>query len=141
MSISLSVFYPDLSLKESQFYEAATRIAMSLATFSREDVQTSKPEIDVHFLLSGKFDSPSFTGMRIRNFDSKLAILRVETAVPPHIVNSDKAAAYIAAAIADAIENASEFLKEIEMPFDADAHFELSKKLETTPVTQQLTTS
>ena len=135
MSISLSVFYPDLSQKESQFNEAATRIAMSLAQHAKEDVQTSKPEIDVHFLLSGKFDSPGFAGMRIRNFDSKMAILRVETAVPPHIVNNDKAAAYITAAITDAIENASEFLKEIEMPFELEAHFELAKKLEATLVT------
>ncbi len=129
MSVSLSVFYPDLSQKESIFYEAATRVAMCLARQAGDLAQKTPPDIDVHFLLSGKFDAPDFKGMRIRSYDSKAAMLRVETAVPSHIVNSSNAIDYVVAAIEDALENASEFLDEIEMPFELELHFGLIDKI------------
>lgn len=129
MSISVSAFYPDAQLKESAFAMALTRVAMDLSRESHVVGNPNSPKIDVVFMLSGKFDSPGFKGMRIRRFDSKAASLVVEAAVPDNMVNARNAHEYVVAAIMDATENAAEFLAEIKLDFDAEAHMKLLQKL------------
>ncbi|WP_018013648.1 hypothetical protein [Teredinibacter turnerae] len=129
MSISVSAFYPDAHLKESAFANALTRVAMALAKENSNISQRSAPQIEVVFMLSGKFDSPGFEGMRIRRYDSKEATLVVESAVPEKAVNATNAQAYVVAAILDAVENAGEFLKEIEMSFNEEAHMQMVQEL------------
>ncbi len=129
MAISMSAFYPDAQLRESEFSIALTRVAMALAKLKFGKVQKSQPEIEVNFMLSGKYDSPGFKGMRIRRFDSKDNRLVIESAVPERITESNDAEKYIVAALLDAAENAAEFLSEIELTFDLQSHLALIESL------------
>lgn len=122
MSISVSAFYPDANLKESAFSRALTAVAIYLAQPQNKQVQRLAPTVELNFMLTGKFDSPGFTGMRIRTFDSKQARLLIETAVPVSMNQSSNAQKYITAALLDAIENAAEFLRQIEIEFDQPSH-------------------
>ncbi|TVZ38812.1 hypothetical protein P886_3194 [Alteromonadaceae bacterium 2753L.S.0a.02] len=132
MSIRVGAFYPDAQLKESQFANALTKVAMALASSPDASVQKNAPEVEVLFMLSGKFDSPGFEGMRIRRYDSKAESLIIEAAVPEKIVNSENAETYVIAAMLDAAENAAEFLGEIQMEFDCAAHMALIESLSDT---------
>ena len=129
MSISVSAFFPDAQLKESEFSNALTKVTMSMAKLKNDVVQRSNPEIELLFMLTGKYDSPGFEGMRISRFDSKDGRLVIEAAVPERITNSSDAEEYVVAAMLDATENASEFLHEIELEFDLDSHMKLIESL------------
>ncbi|SMF28416.1 hypothetical protein SAMN02745866_01825 [Alteromonadaceae bacterium Bs31] len=129
MSISVGAFFPDSALRESEFANALTQVAMALARKNDHPVQSATPEVEILFMLSGKYDYPGFSGMRIRRFDTKLASLVVEVAVPVTMVDSGKAGEYVVAAMLDATENAAEFLKELDLAFDAGAHMTLVQSL------------
>ena len=129
MSITVSAFYPDMQLRESNFCNALTRVAMNLAAQKQQTAQQSRPEVEVAFLLTGRFDSPGFTGMRIKTFDSQQDKVLIETAVPEAMNESSRALEYIIAALLDAVDNAAEFLAEIEISFDHASHTALINKV------------
>ena len=129
MSVSLSVFYPDMQLKESDFNKALTRIAMDLTKPNYKSIQSIAPEVELHFMLAGRLDIPGFTGMRIRTFDTKSNKILIEAAVPKEFNYSAQAHNYVTAAMMDAVENASEFLVEHEIGFDLQGHLALIESL------------
>lgn len=130
MTISVSGYYPDAALKDSEFGSALTMVAMAIAKNGNSFSSSGAPKIELHFMLPGTFDSPRFEGMRIRAFDSKKAEILIEAAVPAHMVHSKKAKQYIVAAILDAIENTGEFLAENAVIFNTRPYIDMVKTFE-----------
>jgi hypothetical protein len=129
MSISISAYFPEAELKESELGNAITRVAMGLAKLKSSIVQKTQPEIEIIFMLTGKYNSPGFAGMRMRRFKSQDRLLQFEAAVPVAMNDSAESANYIIAAMLDAAENASEFLTENRYLFDLESHMALIETL------------
>lgn len=130
MPISVTAFYPDADLKESEFSNALTKIAMDLTKSFSSERNASAPNIELRFMLAGKLDAPGFTGMRIIAFDSQTNHLVIESAVPKKLNNSNNASKYIIAAMLDAIDNTKELLTETGIIFDASYYSSLVSSID-----------
>ena len=123
MPLSISALYPDIELKECEFVQQLTNIAMQIKRI--EALNTiSTPTLEVKFMLSGLKDSPEFKGMRLRSFEAEDSHLTIEAAIPLHINNSSQAFNYIVAALQDASENAGVFFAENNIGFEQSSYME-----------------
>jgi len=131
--LRISGFFPDTALKESAFSDALTHVAKMLAVYKKHAAQSTDPILELQFMLSGRFDTPGFQGMRICSFDTRESILRMDTAVPKDMNHSEAAERYIIAALKDATDNAAQFLSEIPIAFDLDLHIDLIDTVHAAP--------
>lgn len=122
MSISISAFLPDAQLKDAEFNQSLTLVAMRLAKMNKPSAIQYGIGIEIQFMLTGKYDDPGYSGMRITRFDTKDNIIRIETAIPEHMNNSHRATQYIYATLLDAVENVDDFMRENEIAFDVTAY-------------------
>jgi hypothetical protein len=97
---------------------AITALARHLAR-RRFDVGSSRASFSLVFVLPGIDDQLSFQGMRLTAHDEPTDTLTIEAAIPVPMLDSPKAAAYVLAVAADAIDAASEFFTEKGTAFDA----------------------
>jgi hypothetical protein len=129
MAFSISAYYPEAVLKESEFASALIRVATALHLAKINSVQPMVPEIEVIFMLAGTLDVPGFTGMRMGQFDQGDKRLRFETAVPKALNHSSAASDYIVAALLDAAENAADYFTERNFLFDVKSHMAMVEGL------------
>lgn len=125
MAIQITCTLPDSNLQDSYFNKALVRVAMRLARLGPNDLQSRPPQLDVQFLLPGKFDKPGFEGMRLTRFEQDAQALVVESAVPPSLVDADYAEDYVIAVLQDAVENAASFFTEMGILFDESRYMAL----------------
>lgn len=116
---------PDRTLEESEVIKSIIKIAANLARLHHHSMQRRSPIVDVVFLLPSKQEKADFIGMRLRSFDTSEQILRIEAAVPEHMVASGHAERYVIAVMQDAVDAAREYFNEQSILFDADAHMNL----------------
>lgn len=131
MSLYIGAYYPDRQLDESLFGQALVKVAAGLAQYRQHPLQMSAPNLDIHFMMPGKEESPNFEGMRLRFFDRQSSTLRIESAVPDRMVNSMHSEAYILAVMQDAVDNAADFFDEQQLSFKHQAYLDLVNQLET----------
>ncbi len=129
MAFSISAYYPEAELKESEFAAALTRVAIALNLAKSTSVQRTGPELEVIFMLAGEQEAPGFTGMRMGQFNRDDKCLRFETAVPKLLNHSGDAHKYILAALLDAAENAGDYLTQENYLFDVKSHMALVEQL------------
>ncbi len=121
MPLSISALYPDIELKDSEFVQQLTNIAMQVKQLPPLN-NSLTPTLEVKFMLSGHKDSPDFKGMRLRSFEAETSHLTVEAAIPLHINNSEQAFNYIIAALQDANENAGVFFAKNNIAFEQSSY-------------------
>ena len=109
MTLYIGAYYPDRELVETPIGEAVTRVAACLAKYRSHTVQSSKPNLELCYMIPSALDAPDFKGMRFHSFDADSDTLRLETSVPEAMVKSRHAEAYVIAALQDAVDNAFDF--------------------------------
>ncbi|OQK18610.1 hypothetical protein AU255_12590 [Methyloprofundus sedimenti] len=129
MALFISAFLPDRQLDETPFYQALTKVAIDLAQYRKHPVQTSKPNLDLYFLMSGAGEKPEFEGMRFHSFDIKSNTLKIESSVPRNILQSVHAKRYVVAVMQDAVEGAQVFFEEQNIDFQHDQYHYLIETL------------
>lgn len=125
MALFIGAFLPDRQLDESAFCKALTKVAIDLAQLRRHPLQSSKPNLDLYFLMPGKEEEPAFQGMRYHSFDAASNTLRMESAVPEKMIQSIHAEDFVVAALQDAVDGAHEFFELQQMTFQRDAYLHL----------------
>ena len=118
MSLYISLNTPSKELDKSPIDSAVTVLAVNAALEKRNGRLPKGPILDITFMLPGKNEIPPFKGMRMGGYTEENQTLFFETAVPEHIVYSKNASRYVALALQDAVDNASDFFKNINMTFD-----------------------
>ena len=120
MSLFISVNTPNKELEKSPIDSAITALAINAAVEKRSGRLPKGPALDITFMLPGKQDNPAFNGMRMGGYTNKNQTLYFENVVPKHLVYSKDAAKYIALSLQDVVDNANDFFKDNNMPFDKD---------------------
>ena len=129
MALFISAFLPDRELDETPFYQALTKVAIDLSQYRKHPVQTSKPNLDLYFLMSGVDEQPAFEGMRFHSFDAKSNTLKIESSVPRKLLQSVHAKHYVVAVMQDAVEGAHDFFEEQKIGFQYDEYHYLIEAL------------
>lgn len=122
MALFIGGFLPDRKLDESIFCKALTTVAIDLAQFRQHPLQLSKPNLDICFLMPGKDEMPEFEGMYFRSFDAATNTLKIESSVPPKMIQSVHAKNYIVAAMLDAVDGAHDFFDTQKIEFRRDEY-------------------
>jgi len=91
--------------------------------------QNDDSTLNVTFYLSGKYETPGFSGMRICGFEADSKTVHIEVSVPNSITYSDYAEDYLIAELDDSLEAANYFLGEMRMTFDYFSHKRLLDSL------------
>lgn len=138
MALYIGAYLPDRQLDESPFHKALLRVAAGLAQQRSDPLQTSTPNLDLHFLMPGKEEAPPFDGMRFHSYDSRSNTLRIESSVPGRMVGSSHAEAFVIAAMQDAVDNAREFFESRSTAFYSDDYFALIDRLSGTQVAARI---
>ena len=125
MALFIGAFLPDRQLDQSAFCKALTKVAIDLARFRRHPLQTSKPNLDLYFLMPGKDEMPEFEGMRLHSFDASSSTLKIESSVPRQMIQSAYAERYVVAVIQDAVDGAHDFFEMEEIEFRRDEYLHL----------------
>ncbi len=125
MALFIGAFLPDRQLDDSAFCRALTKVAIELAQYRQHPLQTSKPNLDLYFLMPGREESPEFQGMRLHSFDASSNTLRIESSVPKKMVQSTHAEDFVVAAMQDAIDGAYDFFELQKMAFQRDDYLNL----------------
>ncbi len=125
MTLSIGAYLPDVELDTSTFCQALTGVAIELVQYRQHRLQSNKPNISLSFLMPGREEKPDFEGMRLHSFDASSNTLRIESAVPPQMVQSTHAKHYVVAAMQDAIDGASDFFAEQKVIFERDEYLKL----------------
>ena len=120
MGLYISINTASSTLTDSPINDAITFIAAHANIEKRQGQMPNGPSLDVTFLLPGEYESPPFTGMRMGNYTLESDTLFFETAVPGHILYSDKAPGYVAVVMQGVVEYALEFFQENRIAFDAN---------------------
>lgn len=118
MSLYISVSTPGKELEKSPIDTAITVLAANVAIEKRNGRLPKGPALDITFMLPNKSEIQPFTGMRMGGYTSENQTLYFESAVPEHIINSKNASRYVVVALQDAVDNASDFFKSYNIPFD-----------------------
>ena len=118
MSLYISITSPSKDLEKSPIDDAITILAANAAIEKRNGHLPQGPALDITFMLPNNDDVPPFQGMRMGGFTSENQTLFFESAVPQHIVRSKHAPRYVAMALQDVIDNASDFFKNHNIAFD-----------------------
>lgn len=125
MALFIGAYLPDRELDKSAFCKALTKVAIDLSQFRQHPLQTSKPNLDLYFLMPGRDEEPDFQGMRYHSFDDLSNTLRMESAVPKKMVQSVRAEDFVVAAMQDAVDGAYEFFELQQMPFQRNDYLQL----------------
>jgi hypothetical protein len=118
MSLYISINSPTKDLEKSPIDEAITILAANAAIEKRNGHLPKGPTLDVTFMLSNNLDVPPFKGMRMGGYTHENQTLFFQSAVPEHIVRSKHAPRYVAVALQDVVDNASDFFKSNNIAFD-----------------------
>jgi len=118
MSIFISATSPTSDYKESILEKAITGVAMKLAQHRSKSKLPAGPSLDVNFLLTGKYEEPSFSGMRMGNYSIDQETLYFERSVPGEMIHSNNAEKFVEAVLQDVITNAADFFSEMNVNFD-----------------------
>ncbi|TCK09008.1 hypothetical protein [Marinobacterium mangrovicola] len=129
MALFIGAYLPDRRLDDTPFSKALTRVAAGLAKLRQNTVQSSAPNVDLHFLMPGQSELPGFEGMRFHSYDPASRTLRIESSVPGRMLGSTHAEAFVIAAMQDAIDNAKEFFTSQKADFTSEEYFELVDRL------------
>lgn len=129
MTIHISTMMPNRSLDESSFMLAVTKTAIQLADNRDLPVQNTTPVLDIVFLLPSRQEQAGFEGLRLHSFNRDNQMLRIESAVPPKMLDSIHAGRFIIAIMQDAIDAASEYFSEQQLLFNAAEHIALTNRL------------
>ena len=129
MALFIGAFLPERQLDDSAFCKALTKVAIDLAQFRQHPLQTSKPNLDLYFLMPGRVESPDFEGMRLHSFDATSNTLRIESAVPKKMIQSVHAEDFVVAAMQDAVDGAHDFFEVQKMIFQRDEYMSLIDSL------------
>jgi hypothetical protein len=116
---------------------AITSLAMRLASKAVSQGADGYT-LELMFVLPDSEEGPLFEGMRLSTYAEDQKILVVEAAVPVSMIDSDRAAAYVAAVAADAVDAAREFFEELRMPFDAESRHDLLGRISTSDLQRPL---
>jgi hypothetical protein len=107
-------------MPQDREHSASARAITALARrLMRKDAASSQATLSLAFVLPGIDDQLPFQGMRLTAHDEITKTLTIEAAVPLPMLDPPKAAPYVLAVAADAIDAASEFFAETGTPFDA----------------------
>jgi hypothetical protein len=120
MSLHISITRPSAELDQSPIDKAITSLAAHAAAEKRSARLPKGPELDITFMLPGKYEVPPFHGMRMGGYSQENQTLFFETAVPEHITHSEEAPRYVAVVLQDVIDNAQAFFQEHGIRFEAD---------------------
>ena len=120
MGLYISMNMPGHELSKSPIDDAVTFLASQIAIEKRNGNIPEEPSLDITFMLPGKYEKPTFKGMRMGGYTKGNKTLYFETAVPEHITLSEKASNYIASVLEDMIGNAEIFFTGSGVNFDAD---------------------
>ena len=118
MSLYISINTPSKDLEKSPIDSAITVLAVNAAVEKRNGRLPKGPTLDITFMLPSKNEAPPFKGMRMGGYTTENQTLFFETAVPEHIIHSKDAPRYVALALQDVVDNASDFFKNNNMLFD-----------------------
>lgn len=130
MPLYISMTTPSSELDQSPIDEAITFFASQVAIERRNgNFPSEGPALDITFMLSTQKDTPPFNGMRMGGYTKENNTLYFETAVPTRVSQSSFAARYVAAALQDAVEYATQYFEEYNVDFDAAHWHEAVKRL------------
>lgn len=129
MAFHLGTMLPEQNLENSAFQQALIKVAANLHRQRPKKLQTGTPVIDLVFLLPGAQEKPDFEGMRLNHYSSAHRMLRIESAVPGHLVESAHAERFILAALQDAVDAAADFFMEQNILFNRDEHLMTIERL------------
>ena len=118
MSLFISVTTPTSAFNESPMDKAITFFATSVAMEKRVGNFPPGPELVITFMVTGPRDAPDFQGMRMGGYNEENHTLYFETAIPPHLNESDAAPQYVQAVLQDAVDNAQDYFNELGVDFD-----------------------
>jgi hypothetical protein len=116
---------------------AITALAMRFSSLLASQVASDKCTLELMFVLPDE-EGPLFEGMRLGSYAEGTHTLCVQAAVPARLVASARAADYVAAAAADAVDAAGEFFGEQGVPFNADARREILRSISVTELERRL---
>lgn len=131
MALFITVFLPDRQLDETPFCKALSKVAMDLAQYRYNPVQTIKPNIDLYFLMPGNDETPGFAGMRFHSFDKSSNTLKIESSVPQKLIESVHAENYVVAVMQDAVDGAHDFFASQDIEFESKQYHCLIETLDT----------
>lgn len=120
MSLYISVTTPTSAFNECPMDKAITFFAASVVMEKRVGNFPPGPELDITFMVTGPKDAPDFQGMRMGGYNEENHTLYFETAIPPHLNQSDAAPQYVQAVLQDAVDNAQDYFNELGVDFDSD---------------------
>lgn len=120
MALHISINTASSELSDSAIHQAILFVAAMAAKERQRGMLPSGPALDVTFLLPGKFERPSFAGMRMGGYTTEGETLFFETAVPEHILHSSSAPRYVAVVLEEMVEHAQDFFAEHQIPFEPE---------------------
>jgi hypothetical protein len=129
MSLYISINTASAQLGNSPINDAITFVAAQAAVEKQQGRIPGGPSLDVTFLLPGQLEKPGFVGMRMGGYTLESETLFFETAVPTHILTSDKAPQYVAVVMQDVVAHANEFFRENDIEFDDARWLEIVQHL------------
>lgn len=139
MSLFISVTTPTSAFNECPMDKAITFFAASAVMERRVGNFPSGPELDITFMVTGPNNAPSFQGMRMGGYNEDNHTLYFETAIPPHLNESDAAPRYVQAVLQDAVDNAQDYFNELGVDFDYDRWLQVVNALSTSAHAHQTT--
>jgi len=117
---------------------AITALAMRFAAMRALRGTTDGCTLELMFVLPDVEEGPTFDGMRLSTYDAGEKVLVVEAAIPARILDSERAASYVAAVAADAVDAASDFFAEQRVAFDADHRHAALRMISVSDLERQL---
>ena len=91
MGLFISTVSPTADYKESPLDKAITEVALALALEQSKGNIPGQPSLELKFLIPGKYEKPSFSGMQMAFDENDHQTLYFERAVPIELVDSSKA--------------------------------------------------
>lgn len=125
MALFIGAYLPDRQLDESIFCKALTKVAIDLAQYRQHPLQSTKPNVDLYFLMPGKEENPAFEGMRFHSYNPETHTLRIESSVPKRMIQSQQSENYVVAAMQDAVDGASDFFSLQDIGFLREEYLQL----------------
>jgi len=118
MSLFIRSTSPTKSYNDSLLEKAITQAAIYFTQQNNYGFLPSGPSLDINFLISGKYDKPKFSGMRMGNYNDESKTLYFEKVVPEDMLHSSMANAFVSAVLSDVIHNAADYFSDLDIQFD-----------------------
>ena len=109
MGLSISVSSASSEALDSKLSHAITALAVVLARKQQQGELPTGPSLDVTFMLPGKLEKPTFSGMRMGGYTEQDNTLYFERAVPDELLQSPQAGKFVTLVLEDAIDNATDY--------------------------------